>query len=124
MESFETVTVNTAAFFEMALVLPLKATVFLFLFLLTFGAIGKWVIGADNAFVSANIPYAFFLLFKVLIYGFLFLLVFFYDFSTEVWIWALPERMPLSSAFVGVLAAYEAVSCLISAAQAFVGNNK
>ena len=123
MNSFETIPIDTAFFFKLTLIEPIKFTAILFFVFLALRLLCKWVIGLDNPVASANIPYTFFLLFKTILYGFLFLLVFFYDFSNHTWILTLPEKMPLSSAFVGVLAAYETISCLINAFQPFLTDN-
>lgn len=120
MNSFETIPVNTADFLNLVLAIPFKYTVMLFPALLAFRAIVKWTFEADASVSPANVLYAFFLLFKTSVYEALFFLVFFYDFTNRVWVWAFPKEMLLSSAFVGVLAAYEAISCLINSAQTFL----
>ena len=122
MNSFETIPINTVDFLKAALAVPFKFTVVLLLVLLALRAIVKWTVGADPSISIANVSYIFFLFFKASVYATLFLLVFFYDFSNRVWVWTFPKEMLLSSTFVGVLAAYETISCLINALQAFLSD--
>lgn len=123
MRSFETTLVDTDLFWEMALIMPAKVVIGVLLAVFILWLIFRPSDGADRMGSVKNMPYAIFLICRAIIYGLLFLLVFFYDFAENIWVMEFPEKISLSSAFVGVLAVYEAISGLISGVQAYMGNN-
>ncbi len=115
MESFETVSVNTSAFFDLTFWAPLKILSPFCIMAFIFFIFCKSPFARDNTKFARHLPYAMFLFIKSFLYGTLFFLVFFYDFPSRTWsLWKFPEEMLLSSAFVGVFAGYEAISGLIS----------
>lgn len=121
MKSFETITVNTFAFFELTFWNPLKLLFPFYIIAFIIFILCKSSFAKDNTKFTRFLPYALFLFIKSFLYGVLFFLIFFFDFSSHTWSpWKFPEEMLLSSAFVGIFAGYEAISGILSILQEFI----
>lgn len=112
MKSFESVTIDTNKMLEMFIWEPFK--IFLgVLFLTILGTLVYWLLTKETDFIGRKLPTLIILLFKVIVYGNLAVLIFFYDFNANKLTFEIPSRMLLSTAFVAVLAVYEAFSNVV-----------
>ncbi len=81
-----------------------------------------WKQTGSTKFIGRKIPGLLILIFKIIAYGFLAGIILFYDFNTKEWSFILPDKILLSTAFVAILAIYEALSNLVELVKSLTEN--
>lgn len=114
LTTFENETVNINDVFQLLLYPQIRILIGVVIFAIIASLVIKNIWPQFKSKIIENFVTIIWLLFKIFIYGCLAAVVFFFDFTANQFIWwHIPERMLLSTVFVGLLAIYEMVSNII-----------